>query len=119
MSEHKSSFEVQGIVCRPLRQYALNRVCQKAPEVSQIMKKKILWSDETTIKIFGLNAKCHVWKKQHHVVGHFTVEELKDFLNAPMCGELLDDNLLQSALYLGLAEGLSSNRKTILNIETR
>ena len=24
---------------------------------------KILWSDETRMELFGLNAKCHVWRK--------------------------------------------------------
>ena len=27
------------------------------------MKNKILWSDEAKIELFGLNAKCHIWKK--------------------------------------------------------
>ena len=27
------------------------------------MRNKILWSDETKIELFGLNAKCHVWRK--------------------------------------------------------
>jgi hypothetical protein len=27
---------------------------------SQTMRNKILWSDETKIELFGLNAKCHV-----------------------------------------------------------
>uniref|UniRef100_A0AAZ3Q4I1 Transposase n=1 Tax=Oncorhynchus tshawytscha TaxID=74940 RepID=A0AAZ3Q4I1_ONCTS len=27
------------------------------------MRNKILWSDETKIELFGLNAKHHVWKK--------------------------------------------------------
>ena len=30
---------------------------------SQTMRKKILWSDETKIELFGLNAKLHVWRK--------------------------------------------------------
>ena len=29
----------------------------------QIMRNKILWSDETKIELFGLNAKRHVWRK--------------------------------------------------------
>ena len=29
----------------------------------QTMKNKILWSDETKMKLFGLNAKLHVWRK--------------------------------------------------------
>ena len=27
------------------------------------MRNMILWSDETKIELFGLNAKHHVWKK--------------------------------------------------------
>ena len=27
------------------------------------MRNKILWSDETKIELFVLNAKCHVWRK--------------------------------------------------------
>ena len=27
------------------------------------MRNKILWSDETKIELFGLNAKRHVWMK--------------------------------------------------------
>ena len=30
---------------------------------SQNMRNKILWSDETKIELFGLNAKLHVWRK--------------------------------------------------------
>ena len=30
---------------------------------SQTMRNKILWSDETMIELFGLNAKGHVWRK--------------------------------------------------------
>ena len=27
------------------------------------MRNKILWSDETKIELFGLNAKRHTWRK--------------------------------------------------------
>jgi hypothetical protein len=27
------------------------------------MRNKIIWSDETKIELFGLNAKHHVWRK--------------------------------------------------------
>jgi hypothetical protein len=27
------------------------------------MSNQILWSDETRLELFGLNAKCHVWRK--------------------------------------------------------
>ena len=48
---------------------------------SQTMRNKILWSDETKIELFGLNAKLHVWRKpgtipmvkQHHAVGMFFI----------------------------------------------
>uniref|UniRef100_A0AAZ3RU29 Transposase Tc1-like domain-containing protein n=1 Tax=Oncorhynchus tshawytscha TaxID=74940 RepID=A0AAZ3RU29_ONCTS len=30
---------------------------------TQTMRNKILWSDETKIELFGLNAKRHVWRK--------------------------------------------------------
>jgi hypothetical protein len=38
-------------------------VCQKTPKDSETMRNKILWSDETKIQLFGLNAKRHVWRK--------------------------------------------------------
>ena len=38
-------------------------VYQKAPKDSQIMRNKIIWSDETKIELFGLNANRHVWRK--------------------------------------------------------
>ena len=36
---------------------------------SQTMRNKILGSDKTKIELFGLNAKCHIWRKPstaHH-----------------------------------------------------
>ena len=30
---------------------------------SQTIRNKILWSDETKIEFFGLNAKRHIWRK--------------------------------------------------------
>jgi hypothetical protein len=47
------------------------------------MRDKILWTDETNIELFGLNAKRHVWRKpgtiltvkhggwRHNAVGMF------------------------------------------------
>ena len=31
------------------------------------MRNKIVWSDETQIKLFGLNAKRHVWRKPANI----------------------------------------------------
>jgi hypothetical protein len=36
---------------------------KKAPKESHTMRNKILWSDETKIELFGLNAKRHFWRK--------------------------------------------------------
>ena len=30
---------------------------------TQFMRNKILWSNETKIELFGLNAKRHIWRK--------------------------------------------------------
>uniref|UniRef100_A0AAZ3RTG3 Transposase Tc1-like domain-containing protein n=1 Tax=Oncorhynchus tshawytscha TaxID=74940 RepID=A0AAZ3RTG3_ONCTS len=38
-------------------------VCQKAPKRTLTMRNKILWSDESKIELFGLNAKRHIWRK--------------------------------------------------------
>uniref|UniRef100_A0AAZ3QEP1 Uncharacterized protein n=1 Tax=Oncorhynchus tshawytscha TaxID=74940 RepID=A0AAZ3QEP1_ONCTS len=38
-------------------------VCQNAPKNSQTIRNQILWSDESKIELFGLNAKHHVWRK--------------------------------------------------------
>ena len=32
-------------------------------KVSRTMRNEILWSDETMIELFGLNAKRHFWRK--------------------------------------------------------
>jgi hypothetical protein len=37
---------------------------------SLTVRNKILWSDETKMELFGLNVKCHIWKKAgttHHL----------------------------------------------------
>ena len=57
---------------------------------SQTMRNKFLWSDETKIELFGLNAKasrldetCHhpygeAWRWQHHAVVMFFWETSQD-----------------------------------------
>ena len=77
----------------------------------------ILWSDETKIELFGLNAKRHVWRTpgtipmgwwwQPHAVGMFISGrdwEIEGKMNGAKYREILDENLLQSAqdLRLGL-----------------
>ena len=38
-------------------------VCQKAPKYTQTMRNKICWFEATKIELFGLNAKCYIWRK--------------------------------------------------------
>ena len=91
------------------------------------MRNKILWSDETKIELFVLNAKCHVWRKPgttHHLAntiltvkhgggsimlrgcfsaaGTGTLVRIKGQMNGAKYREILDENLLQSAQDLRL-----------------
>lgn len=94
---------------------------------SQTMRNKILWSDETKIELFGLNGKRHVWRKPgtaHHLAntiptvkhgggsimlwgcfsaaGTGRLVRIEGKMNAAMYRDILDENLLQSALDLRL-----------------
>ena len=78
------------------------------------MRNKILWSDETKTEHFGLNAKCHFWRKlgtistMKHGVGSImrwggfpTVRterlgRIEAKMNSAKYREILDENLLQS-----------------------
>ena len=73
------------------------------------MRNKILWSDETKIELFGLNAKCHVWRK-HGIIttsmmlwgcfsaaGTGRLVRIMGKMNGSKYREILDENLLQSA----------------------
>ena len=52
---------------------------------SQTMRNKILWSDETKIEHFGLNAKQYVWRKPCRIEGKMSGAKYR---------EILDENLL-------------------------
>ncbi|KAI3353890.1 hypothetical protein L3Q82_005098 [Scortum barcoo] len=94
---------------------------------SQTMRNKILWSDETKIELFGVNARRHVWRKPgtaHHTgqyiptvkhgggsimlwgcfsaAGTGRLVRIEGKMNAAMYRDILDENLLQSALDLRL-----------------
>ena len=93
---------------------------------SQTMRNKILWSDETKIELFGVNAR-HVWRKSgtaHHqantiptvkhsggsimlwgcfsAAGIGRLVRIEEKMNAAIYRDILDENLLQSALDLRL-----------------
>ena len=81
------------------------------------MRNQILWSDETKIELFGLNAKRHVWKKPGTIPtgkhgggsimlwGCFSVAGTgRRKLNEAKYREVIDENLLQSAQDLRLGQ---------------
>uniref|UniRef100_A0AAZ3PMM5 Transposase n=1 Tax=Oncorhynchus tshawytscha TaxID=74940 RepID=A0AAZ3PMM5_ONCTS len=80
----------------------------------QTMRNKILWSDETKIKLCDLNAKRHVWRKLGNIPmvkhgggsirlwGCFSVAgtrrlvRIEAKMNGAKYRKILDENLLQS-----------------------
>ena len=96
------------------------------------MKNKVLWSDETKIELFGLNAKLHVWRKpgtygeawrwQHHAVGMFfsgrDLETSQDRgkVNGAKYREILDENLLGT---LDWGKRIPSNRTMTRSTQPR
>ena len=89
---------------------------KKAHERHQ--RNKILWSDETKLELFGLNAKRHVWRKPGTIPtvkhgggsimlwGCFSVAgrlvRIKEKMEGAKYREILDENLLQRAQVLRL-----------------
>ena len=90
------------------------------------MRNKILWSDETKIELFGLNAKRHVWRKPgtiptvnhgsgcimlwvcYSVAGTGRLVRIKGKMNGVKYREILNENLLQSAQDLFISNQMLS-----------
>ena len=78
------------------------------------MRNKILWSDETKIELFGLNAKRHVWRKPGTIptvklgggrIMQWGLVRIEVKMNGEKYRKILDENLLQSAQDLKLGKG--------------
>ena len=84
------------------------------------MRNKILWSNETKIELFGLNAKLHIWRKAGTIptvkhgggsimlwgcfsaAGTGRLVRIKGKINGAKYREILDENLFQSTQDLRL-----------------
>ena len=99
------------------------------------MRNKILWSDETKIKLFGLNATSgtktwhHLYGEalcgQHYAVGMFSAAvtgrlvRIEAKMNGAMYRQILDENLHQSVQNLKLGQGSPFNRTTTLSTQPK
>ena len=89
------------------------------------MTNKILWSDETKINLFGLNAKCHIWRipgtiptvkhgggsimlwGRFSVTGTGRLVRIEGKTKGAKYREIFDENLLQTAQNPRLGRGFA------------
>jgi hypothetical protein len=62
---HQSGLYGRGARRKTLlsKRHMTDRLVKRHLKNSQTMRNKTLWTGETKIKLFGLNAKRHVWRK--------------------------------------------------------
>uniref|UniRef100_A0AAZ3S829 Transposase Tc1-like domain-containing protein n=1 Tax=Oncorhynchus tshawytscha TaxID=74940 RepID=A0AAZ3S829_ONCTS len=90
---------------------------------TQTMRNKILWSDETKIELFGLNARHHIWRKPGTILmlwGCFSAAgigklfRIEGKMNGAKYKEILDENLLQRAQDLKTTHEWLRNKSLIV-----
>lgn len=112
---------------------------------SQTTINKIVWSDETMIELFGMNAMRQVWRKNagttHHqaniittvkhgggsimlwqcfsVAGTRRLVRIEGKMKAGMYKDILDKNLLQKLLPSDWGDSSSFSRTTTLSTQPR
>ena len=105
---------------------------------TQTMRNKILWSDETKMELFGLNAKLHVWRKPgtmptvkqgggsiilwgcFSAAGTGKLVRIKGKMNEEKYREILDENSApEHSVTSDWGEGSPSNRTTSLSTQQR
>ena len=59
--------------------------------------RPFIWSDETKIELFGLNAKRHVWRKLAPFQLPGLGARIKTKMNGAKYREILDENLLRTS----------------------
>jgi hypothetical protein len=97
--------------------------------MSLTMRSQVLWSDETKIELFGLNAKRHIWKKPASIptkhescCGDVFQQERLVRIEGKMNGAKyseIRENLLQTLGTSDWDEGSPSNRTTTLSTQPR
>uniref|UniRef100_A0AAZ3RW96 Transposase n=1 Tax=Oncorhynchus tshawytscha TaxID=74940 RepID=A0AAZ3RW96_ONCTS len=94
------------------------------------MRNNIFWSDETKIELFGLNCKCHIWRKPGTIptvkygggstmlwgcfsaAGTGRLVRIEAKMNGAKYREILDENLLQSTQDLRLRRRFTFQQDT-------